>query len=48
MYYIDNLEKRIEELEAKLAEYENSKNWIRSYDNDGKLIDEPALYKPKL
>lgn len=34
--------------EQKLAEYENHKNWARSYDYKGDLIDDHALYLPKL
>lgn len=38
----------IDELKGKLAAYENPKNWMRSFDRQGRLTNEHALYRPKL
>jgi hypothetical protein len=38
----------MEKLSKKLAEFNNPKNWTRSYNCYGNLINEHALYKPKL
>jgi hypothetical protein len=39
---------RIKELEAEIAPYRNEKNWTRPFDFEGKLINEHALYLPKV
>lgn len=39
---------RIKELEQKLTEYERPANWIRPFNMAGNLIEEFALYRPKL
>lgn len=44
----NNHKQRIRELESRMAQYENPKNWTRPFNNEGKLINEHALYKPKL
>jgi hypothetical protein len=36
------------EAARRLEAYENPKNWTRSFNDEGKLINEHALYKPKL
>lgn len=38
----------VEGLEAELAPYRNEKNWTRPFDFEGKLINEHALYLPKI
>jgi hypothetical protein len=38
----------IDSLNKELAEFKNPKNWARSYNCYGNLINEHALYKPKL
>ena len=46
--YITCLRNRLRELEVQLADYERPSNWIRSFNMNGNLIEERALYKPKL
>ena len=36
------------ELKEELAQYKNPKNWTRSYNYKGALINKHALYIPKL
>lgn len=38
----------IEALNAQLESFNNQKNWTRPYDCYGNLINEHAIYKPKL
>ncbi len=38
----------IDELRKELAEFKNEKNWTRSYNAQGDLIPEFALYIPRL
>ena len=35
-------------MKAELEEFKKAKNWTRSYDYKGDLIDQHALYRPKL
>ena len=41
-------DKLIEQLQAELAEFKNPKNWMRPFNFKGELVNEHALYKPKL
>lgn len=45
---ISNLFEDIKCLKEDLVEFNNPKNWIRPYDHKGYLINEHALYMPKL
>lgn len=38
----------IESLELELSEYRNAKNWTRPYNYQGNLINQHALFLPKL
>lgn len=35
-------------MKVELEQFKNPKNWTHSYSDKGKLINEHALYKPKL
>jgi hypothetical protein len=41
-------DREITMLKEKLSAYENPNNWIRGYDWHGNLIDEFAVFRPKL
>ena len=42
------LEERIAELEAEIREFKNPKNWTRSYNCYGNLINSHALFLPRI
>ena len=43
-----DLKWQIEQLQNQLNSYNEPKNWTRSYDHKGDLINESALFIPKL
>lgn len=45
---LQNMGLTIKKLDDELSAFKNPKNWTRSYDYQGNLIDKPALYRPKL
>jgi len=46
--HLASVQNECDRLEKELEYFNNTKNWTRPYNHKGELINEHALYRPKL